>query len=740
MMWSSPIHYLFLIQHVNLVVQLFTSSNNNLLIIPSNASLHITKNPHYLHSLSTRMRIDTTAFHNNNNNNNNHHHYNHDEDIVKSVRNKREKIGNDNYFGYQNEEKLENILESVLNQDHTFMSSIYSLRGGGAGADDNSVSDSGGVTSEDLQSQQNNEEFPLQSNNNSNNNNQTIESENENGKSNTFQNDDQDNDKLQNIPILKNNVNHEDNNEVSTDTTDQNTSSSRNTTNSNANNDNNTDQEDDEKENDTNKLIPSKSSSSPSTSLSNMCIQEAIETKQNNVSNLRTQGKELHDDGDFQSAAVIFQKAASELDYIISFYHEHDTSTGTITGGTSTDSNNGSGSPDQQQEQLEQEQQRLHIDLFKINEERATCRLHEALCHLKNKDYAKSIVSCTDVLMDGVQIVSLSENEHSDDDGDDETNDQGHHQAVIERISSSNKNDNSDKSSPSSVSLELSPAVRARAYHRRAKARLALGDAAGALDDARSAAFLGDRNAVALYGKLMRESGSTATGVGSAFDNDMGSLGSLFSPPSSSSSPLQSLLSGDDSGMNTRSSFDFLSSMLSDQSSNGNSAANPFGSLGALGSLLNSSSNGSIDGAPNTGGMDSLAKSLLTSLTKRIEDESTQEMVCNYLNKVDASQISSLSSMAGVPLSSSVIDRIVGFSNGVTPKGMQKVIRLVKRLLFVGNVLRKTIQVIGKYKHLIVILMLIAWMKSAILRPVIVKAKAAKATAETLSKAATFII
>lgn len=676
---------MLLLLHVNIVL-LFTSSN--LLIIQSNANaLHI-RNPH-LNSYS--RRIGTAS---------------------------------------SNTNRVGNVKRKMNN--HAFISSINSLRGGAsmstsastssadtdadADADDNSAGDSGGgVTSEDLQPQ-NNEE--LESNN-------TIENE-----KNNVSHDDY----LQNNPIL--NVDNASNDNESS--TDQITSNNDNT-NEHPIPTEQEEEEDDEEQNDNNtsNTTTTQNNESKLSSLSN--IQETIETKQNNVSNLRTQGKELHDDGDFQSAAIIFQKAASELDYIISFYHEHDT--------TSTSTTNGN--HDQLQEQQEQ-QQLLHIDLFKINEERATCRLHEALCHLKNKDYAKSIISCTDVLMDGVQIVSLNENDNSDGDNEDEaggnddsqnyeTNDKDHHQTVIVRISGSNENNDGDKSSSASASLELSPAVRARAYHRRAKARLALGDAAGALDDARSAAFLGDRNAVALYGKLMRESGSTATGIGSAFGSDMGSLGSFFSPSSSSSSPLQSLFSGNDSGMNSPSSFDFLSSMLSDQNRNGNSAASPFGSLGALGSLLNSSTD-SMGGASNTGGMDSLAKSLLTSLTKRIEDESTQEMVCNYLNKVDASQISSLSSMAGVPLSSSVIDRIVGFSNGVTPTGISKAIRLVKRLMFVGNVLRKTFQVIGKYKHLIVILMLIAWMKSAILRPVIVKAKTAKATAETLSKAAMFFI
>ena len=47
-------------------------------------------------------------------------------------------------------------------------------------------------------------------------------------------------------------------------------------------------------------------------------------------------------------------------------------------------------------------------DLLKLSEERATCHLHKAFCHLKNKNYADSIIICTDVLMDGVQILPIT--------------------------------------------------------------------------------------------------------------------------------------------------------------------------------------------------------------------------------------------------------------------------------------------------------------------------------------------
>eukprot|EP00551_Chaetoceros_affinis_P007376 CAMPEP_0203677486 /NCGR_PEP_ID=MMETSP0090-20130426/28380_1 /ASSEMBLY_ACC=CAM_ASM_001088 /TAXON_ID=426623 /ORGANISM="Chaetoceros affinis, Strain CCMP159" /LENGTH=734 /DNA_ID=CAMNT_0050544389 /DNA_START=287 /DNA_END=2487 /DNA_ORIENTATION=+ len=440
----------------------------------------------------------------------------------------------------------------------------------------------------------------------------------------------------------------------------------------------------------------------------NKSFQETIDSKQNEASNLRIQGKQLHDDGDFQSAAQTFQKAASELDFVISIYQEnlHDWDSKNVDSDCDNDDDN------------DNDEHLSHSDLLKLSEERATCRLHEALCHLKNKNYADSIVSCTDVLMDGVQIVPFTEEYHDDgENGDyndeDRVNSQ-EHQAVVVRIS---PNGGGGKTATSSI--ELSPAVRARAYHRRAKARLALGDTTGALDDARSAAFLGDRNAVALYGKLMRESGSSSSlfGGSSGYDSTDGG-GNLFS----STSPLQSLFSGDDnaaSSTNTPSSFDMLGSILGGPG-NGSNSASPFGAMGGLGSML-SGMNGFGDSSDmgGLGGMDGLAKSVLTSVTKRIDDKSTQEMVCKFLNDMNASQISSLSTMAGVPLSTNTIDRIVGFANGVTPKRLRKTIKLAKRIIFVGNVLRKTLKVIGKYKHLLVVMLLIAWMKSAILRPVV---------------------
>jgi len=285
-----------------------------------------------------------------------------------------------------------------------------------------------------------------------------------------------------------------------------------------------------------------------------------------------------------------------------------------------------------------------------------------------------------------------------------------------------------------SHAAELSPAVRARAHHRRAKARLALGDTTGALDDSKSAAFLGDRNAVALYGRLMRESGDG--GIFGGGGDAAGGMESLFS---SSSSPFESMFSGKSpfadsgggGGLTSESSsgvpsMDMLSSLLgssggpSDGSSSSPMPFNPIASM--LGSSLGGNSG---DGAG--GGMGSLAKSVLSSVSKRIEDESTQTTVCNYLNSVDTPQIIGLSTMAGIPLSESTAGRIVKFANGVTPRGINKTVKFAKRILFVGKLLRKIKKFLGKHKHLIVLFVFLGWAKSAISRPVILSKKATEA-------------
>jgi hypothetical protein len=391
----------------------------------------------------------------------------------------------------------------------------------------------------------------------------------------------------------------------------------------------------------------------------------------------------------------------------------------------------------------------------KIIEERATCRLHEALCHLKNKKYVESVMSCTTVLMDGVEVIVLEDQEEEEEEEEEEEDinhgdvDDGGNKIPMVQIYS-NHVDSLSSSSTSTLSLSLSsgtnvvlsPAIRARAYHRRAKARLALGDRDGALDDSRSAAFLGDRNAVALYGRLMRESGKGGSSSSSSSSNpwlnnrEGGSSNTLmdgyglFGGDNTNGSPLDALFSGSSlfsdshgsgNGNSSGSAMDLFGSLLNNSSGNGSSIDTPsmpfLNPLGLLGSM-----NGS-NGGPGGSGMEGLAKSVLSSVAKKAEDKETQEMICKYLNSVDSTQLMGLSTMAGVPLSQSTAERIVSFAKSVTPRGIGKSVKLTKRILFVGSLMRKTLKIIGKYKHLIVLAVLIGWIKSAIQRPVVTAVK-----------------
>ncbi len=449
---------------------------------------------------------------------------------------------------------------------------------------------------------------------------------------------------------------------------------------------------------------------------------QKIELLQNRALELRTRGKGLHDSGDFTTAADTFHQAAKELETAVANLNDN-------------------------QDGTSQTKETLEL-LVQLAEERATCRLHEALCHLKNKNYSQSIVSCTDVLLDGVQVVPLDGSEvDSYDEYDDTEAEEEEGENDKDRKSTSQPKTAVVRISPNGgggvtamkKSPELSAAVRARAYHRRAKARLALEDTAGALEDSRSAAFLGDRNAVALYGRLMRESGGSSAGglgTGNPFGvgNSENPMGSLFG--SSSASPFSSMFSGgspfssEDNESGSSPSFDILSSLLKNSGSGDSGApAMPFGALGGLGSMLGANAMG------GKGGAGGLAKSVLSSVSKRAEDKSTQEQICKYLNGLDSSQLISLSGMAGSPLSQGAADRIVSFAHGVTPKGIRKVVKWSKRILLVGSIMTKTLKIFGKYKHLLVLLLLVGWTKSAISRPVVVK-KAAKKTAEAISKAA----
>jgi tetratricopeptide (TPR) repeat protein len=288
-------------------------------------------------------------------------------------------------------------------------------------------------------------------------------------------------------------------------------------------------------------------------------------------------------------------------------------------------------------------------------EDYCTCRLHEALCRLKLDDYDECIAVCTSIL----QL--------------------------------------SDETPEQSQPYVVSAAVRARAHHRRAKAYLGLEDhEEEALQDARAASFLGDRKAVALYGKLMRGNNGGDDSVASPpMLNDLlqGKNPFLSSPSDPSSSDASSLL---------------LESLLT--------KSNPLAS-GETPSLL---------GQGGAGG--TLAKSLLSSLTKRLETDS--DSICQYLHKTNPTQIQQLAGMAGLPISPNQASRLSGFCHSVTPKSIRRTVKYSKRAWYGITIVRKTLKVINKYKHLLVLWALAAWIQAAIRRPIPISKKAAKLAAK----------
>ena len=313
---------------------------------------------------------------------------------------------------------------------------------------------------------------------------------------------------------------------------------------------------------------------------------------------------------------------------------------------------------------------------MRMSDDYATCRLHQALCNLKSENYEMCIEACTDVLQD-----------------------------------------NSDVANSGSIH---SPAINARAYHRRAKAKMALGDNSGALQDARTASFLGDGKAVNLYGKLMRETSSS----------DISSLmNPLLYPESSSSSTsvppisphsalLESLINKSSGGNENGSSPGILPDFSPASLLMGNSGSSNL--LGALGA--------------GSGGM---AKSVVKNLVKRLDDENTQRTICNFLQKTSKSQLINLASMAGIEnLEDSQLDRLVNFCHGITPKGISRTVRGTKVVIYFVKVIRRTMKVINKYRSLFVLAMILQWTKSAILRPLPIDKKAMKKAAKLAAKEA----
>jgi len=437
------------------------------------------------------------------------------------------------------------------------------------------------------------------------------------------------------------------------------------------------------------------------------------------ASNKRQHAKTLHDSGSLHDAALEFYNAASLLDDALS------------SSSFNTENDN--------------------IDVDSIVVERATCKLHEALCLFKDGRPGECIDACTDVLGDGVTVIQeeVDVEENGDEVGED--NESAPTTSAVVKVIPV------DSSVASTTTNNIIPSlIRARAHHRRAKARLALNDLDGALDDARSAAFMGDRNAVQFYGRLMREGsgavdGSTGLG-GSGMSSPFGSDGSS----GDSSNPFLEGMLQSMGGTNNNQhplmpsgagSSDFQSSLLSTLLTNNNSpgsgsGGDPFGLMSSLlGSPSSSDSNNSGKrgrrGKSRKGKSNNLAKSVMSNLLKRVEDENTQETICTYLQSTNTQQIMTFASMAGVQMKEDNARRLASLANGVTVKGIRKSITNIKRFISITKTCRKILKVIDKYKAVIVLGMLFYWARSAVNRPIAITSKRAK---KELQQAAAFLI
>jgi len=124
--------------------------------------------------------------------------------------------------------------------------------------------------------------------------------------------------------------------------------------------------------------------------------------------------------------------------------------------------------------------------------------------------------------------------------------------------------------------------------------------------------------------------------------------------------------------------------------------------------------------------MDTLAKSLLTNLVKRMEDVETQELICSYLASANTQQIMQFSNMAGMPLQEKSAQWLVTLAGEVTPHGISKSVSRVKRGISIIKTVRKVWKVVDKYKAYIIVGVLCYWIRSAVTQTYVMSAKQAR--------------
>eukprot|EP00518_Triparma_eleuthera_P002213 CAMPEP_0182453140 /NCGR_PEP_ID=MMETSP1319-20130603/327_1 /TAXON_ID=172717 /ORGANISM="Bolidomonas pacifica, Strain RCC208" /LENGTH=263 /DNA_ID=CAMNT_0024651035 /DNA_START=127 /DNA_END=915 /DNA_ORIENTATION=- len=170
------------------------------------------------------------------------------------------------------------------------------------------------------------------------------------------------------------------------------------------------------------------------------------------ASSHRSLGKASHDEGSYEDAASHFRRGANSVSEAFSSLSE-------VEGG-------GGGAVEDS-------------DLDSLAEEYATCRIHEALCHLKSSSYESASECCSDALGESSSPLAADEGEGEGD--------AGGHTRLREGLA------------------RISTPLRARAFYRRAKAKKEMGLDSDAVEDAKAGGFLGDQRSLEMYGRLMRE-------------------------------------------------------------------------------------------------------------------------------------------------------------------------------------------------------------------------------------------
>jgi hypothetical protein len=221
---------------------------------------------------------------------------------------------------------------------------------------------------------------------------------------------------------------------------------------------------------------------------------------------------------------------------------------------------------------------------------------------------------------------------------------------------------------------------------------------------------LGDPKAVALYGKLMRESSSSEI---SSVLNPL--LGSQSLSPSSA----------------------LLESLLQKNSAGSSGSPGGLGDFSPLSLLTGSGGGGgNMLDALGSGAGGGLAKSLLKNLAKRLDEKTTHEQISSFLQNANKYQLRGLASMAGISdaVQDDHLNALVNFCHGVKPKHIRRTVRTTKVLIYMVKLTRRLVKLLNKYKTLLTALLILQWTKSAVLRPIPINKKAATLAAKEALK------